>query len=92
MSEDDLNARLKNAAQKFVGQAALISKYGLDLFALVDKLLRGLGAATAADGRPVTSSSSAITRRRRHRERSERQVVRGVRPHAHPPASHRNRD
>lgn len=50
MSDDDLNVRLKNAAQKLVGKAALTSKYGLDCFALVDKLLRGLGAATAADG------------------------------------------
>jgi len=55
---DDLNVRLKNAAQKLVGEAALTSKYGLDCFALVDKLLRGLGAATAADGdEPVTATA-----------------------------------
>ena len=50
MGDDDLNARLKAAAEKLVGEKAVTSKYGLDCFALVDKLLRGLGAATAADG------------------------------------------
>ena len=50
MGDEDLNAKLKTAAEKLVGGQALTSKYGLDCFALVDKLLRGLGAATAADG------------------------------------------
>ena len=50
MGNDDLNAKLKAAAEKLVGSKALTSKYGLDCFALVDKLLRTLGAATAADG------------------------------------------
>jgi hypothetical protein len=50
MGDEDLNAKLKTAAEKLVGGKALTSKYGLDCFALVDKLLRGLGAATAADG------------------------------------------
>jgi hypothetical protein len=50
MGADDLNARLKAAAQGLVGKDALTSKYGLDCFALVDKLLRSLDAETAADG------------------------------------------
>jgi hypothetical protein len=50
MGDDDLNARLKAEAEKMVGEKAVTSKYGLDCFALVDKLLRKLGAATAADG------------------------------------------
>lgn len=55
---DDLNAKLKAAAEKMVGGKALISKYGLDCFALVDKLLRNLGAQTAADGDvPVTATA-----------------------------------
>ena len=50
MSDKDLGAKLKAAAEKMVGGNALKSKYGFDCFALVDKLLRTLGAATAADG------------------------------------------
>jgi hypothetical protein len=50
MGDDDLNVKLKAAAEKLVGSKALTSKYGLDCFALVDKLLRRLGATTAADG------------------------------------------
>jgi hypothetical protein len=58
MSDDDLNAKLKTAATKMVGGEALTSKYGLDCFALVDKLLRSLGAQTAADGDvPVTGTA-----------------------------------
>lgn len=58
MSDDDLNVRLKKAAEKLVNKNAVKSKYGLDCFALVDKLLRGLGAATAADGDvPVTATA-----------------------------------
>lgn len=54
----DLNARLKAAAEKMVGKKALTSKFGLDCFALVDKLLRKLGAQTAADGDvPVTATA-----------------------------------
>lgn len=50
MGDEDLGAKLKAAAEKLVGRKALTSKYGLDCFALVDTLLRTLGAATAADG------------------------------------------
>jgi len=50
MSDEDLNARLKTAAEGMVGRKALTSRFGLDCFALVDKLLRNLGAQTAADG------------------------------------------
>jgi hypothetical protein len=58
MSDEDLNARLKAAAEKLVGRPALTSRYGLDCFALVDKLLRTLGAQTAADGDvPVTATA-----------------------------------
>lgn len=58
MSDEDLNAKLKTAAEKLVGKDALTSKYGLDCFALVDKLLRNLGAQTAADGDvPVTATA-----------------------------------
>lgn len=58
MSDDDLNVKLKAAAEKLVGGKALTSKYGLDCFALVDKLLRNLGAQTAADGDvPVTATA-----------------------------------
>ena len=48
-SSDDLSAKLKAAAEKKVGGAAVTSKYGKDCFGLVDKLLRTLGAATAAE-------------------------------------------
>jgi cell wall-associated NlpC family hydrolase len=58
MSDEDLGAKLKAAAERLVGGKALTSKYGLDCFALVDKLLRNLGAATAADGDvPVTATA-----------------------------------
>ena len=58
MSDEDLNARLKAEAAKLVGKKALTSKFGLDCFALVDKLLRSLGAQTAADGDvPVTATA-----------------------------------
>jgi hypothetical protein len=58
MSDEDLNAKLKAAAEELVGKKALTSRFGLDCFALVDKLLRKLGAATAADG-DVTVSATA---------------------------------
>ena len=58
MSDEDLNAKLMAEAEKLVGKAAVTSKFGLDCFALVDKLLRKLGAATAADGDvPVTAKA-----------------------------------
>lgn len=58
MSDEDLNAKLMAEAEKLVGKAAVTSKFGLDCFALVDKLLRKLGAATAADGDvPVTATA-----------------------------------
>jgi hypothetical protein len=50
VGDEDLGARLKAAAERMVGGKALTSKFGLDCFALIDKLLRTLGAATAADG------------------------------------------
>ena len=50
MADKDLNTRLKASAAKMVGRKALTSKFGLDCFALVDRLLRKLGAQTAADG------------------------------------------
>jgi hypothetical protein len=58
MSDEDLGTKLQAAAEKMVGGKALTSKYGLDCFALVDKLLRTLGAQTAADGDvPVTATA-----------------------------------
>lgn len=58
MSDEDLGAKLKAAAEKMVGGKALTSKFGLDCFGLVDKLLRNLGAQTAADGDvPVTATA-----------------------------------
>lgn len=58
MSEKDLNARLKAAAERMVDRKALVSKFGTDCFALVDRLLRTLGAETAADGDvPVTATA-----------------------------------
>jgi hypothetical protein len=58
MSDEDLGARLKAAAEDMVGRRALVSKFGLDCFALVDKLLRNLGAQTAADGDvPITATA-----------------------------------
>lgn len=51
MSDEDLNAKLKAAAEARVGKRALMkTNYGTDCFVLVDQLLRDLGAATAADG------------------------------------------
>jgi hypothetical protein len=51
MSDDDLNAKLKTAAEKLVGtKAVMMTGFGKDCFVLVDMLLRQLGAATAADG------------------------------------------
>lgn len=58
MGDEDLGAKLKAAAEKLVGGKALTSKYGLDCFALVDKLLRSLGAATAADGDVAVTPSA----------------------------------
>ena len=58
MGDEDLSAKLKAAAEKKVGGAALTSKFGLDCFALVDTLLRSVGAETAADGDvPVTPTA-----------------------------------
>lgn len=51
MADEDLNAKVLKAAQAQVGNAALMrTGYGTDCFVLVDKILRDLGAATAADG------------------------------------------
>ena len=58
MSDEDLNARLKTEAARLVGKKALTSKFGLDCFALVDKLLRSIGAQSAADGDvPITATA-----------------------------------
>jgi len=58
MSDEDLNAKLMAAARELVNKDALTSKFGLDCFALVDKLLRKVGAASAADGDvPVTATA-----------------------------------
>ncbi len=58
MGDEDLNGKLKAAAEKVVGGKAGTGKYGIDCFALVDKLLRSLGAQTAADGDvPVTATA-----------------------------------
>lgn len=49
--DDDLNAKLLDAAKKRVGTKAVMKDhYGKDCFVLVDMLLRQIGAATAADG------------------------------------------
>jgi hypothetical protein len=58
MSDEDLGAKLKVAAEEMVGKNALTSKYGYDCFALVDKLLRNLGAATAADGEVAVTATA----------------------------------
>src|SRR5438046_8312330 len=51
MGDEDLNAKLKAAAEARVGKKALMKTgYGTDCFVLVDQLLRDLGAETAADG------------------------------------------
>ena len=55
---DVLNAKLKAEAEKLVGRDALVSKFGIDCFALVDKLLRQLGAETAADGSVAVTSKA----------------------------------
>jgi hypothetical protein len=58
MSDEELNGKLKTAAAALVGKPAVRSRFGLDCFALVDKLLRSLGAQTAADGDvPVTATA-----------------------------------
>ena len=58
MSDKDLNAKLKTAAAVLVGKPAVRSRFGLDCFALVDKLLRSLGAQSAADGDvPITATA-----------------------------------
>ena len=46
---NDLNARLVAAAAKKVNRRALSSRYGIDCFALVDALLRSIGANSAHD-------------------------------------------
>ncbi len=57
MSDDDLNAKLKAAAEKVVGGKALTSKYGIDCFGLVDKLLRDLGGKSAGDFGTLTKDA-----------------------------------
>lgn len=54
---DDLNARLKAAAEKKVGGKALTSKFGIDCFALVDALLRSLDGQSAHDFGKVTKDA-----------------------------------
>lgn len=50
MSDTDLSERLREAAEARVGRRAVTSRFGIDCFALVDTLLRSLGAQTAHDG------------------------------------------
>lgn len=50
MSDGELNTKLRAAPEKFVGKAALTRKYGLDCFALSDKLLRQRSAAPSEGG------------------------------------------
>ena len=57
MSDDDLNAKLKAAAEKVVGGKVLTSKYGIDCFGLVDKLLRDLGGKSAGDFGTLTKDA-----------------------------------
>src|SRR5260370_14838849 len=57
MGVEDLNAKLKAAAEKVVGGKALTSKYGIDCFGLVDKLLRDLGGKSAGDFGTLTKDA-----------------------------------
>jgi hypothetical protein len=54
---DDLNAKLKAAAEKVVGGKAVTSKFGIDCFGLVDKLLRDLGGKSAGDYGTLTKDA-----------------------------------
>ena len=54
---DDLNAKLKAAAEKVVGGKALTSQLGIDCFGLVDKLLRDLGGKSAGDYGTLTKDA-----------------------------------
>ena len=57
MGDDDLNTKLKAAAEKVVGGKAVTSKYGIDCFGLVDKLLRDLGGKSAGDYGPLSKDA-----------------------------------
>jgi len=57
MGDDDLNVKLKAAAEKVVGDKAVTSKYGIDCFGLVDKLLRDLGGKSAGDYGPLSKDA-----------------------------------
>ena len=57
MGDEDLNAKLKAAAEKVVGGKAVTSKYGIDCFGLVDKLLRDLGGKSAGDYGPLSKDA-----------------------------------
>lgn len=57
MGDDDLNVKLKAAAEKVVGGKAVTSKYGIDCFGLVDKLLRDLGGKSAGDYGPLSKDA-----------------------------------
>jgi hypothetical protein len=57
---EDLNVRLKAAAEKKVGGDALTSRFGYDCFALVDALLRSVSANSAHDYKdevPITATA-----------------------------------
>ena len=57
MGDEDLNAKLKAAAEKVVGDKAVTSKYGIDCFGLVDKLLRDLDGKSAGDYGPLSKDA-----------------------------------
>ena len=57
MGDEDLNAKLKAAAEKVVGGKAVTSKFGIDCFGLVDRLLRDLGGKSAGDYGTLTKDA-----------------------------------
>lgn len=57
MGDKDLNAKLKAAAEKVVGHKAVTSKFGIDCFGLVDRLLRDLGGKSAGDYGTLTKDA-----------------------------------
>ncbi len=57
MGDKDLNAKLKAAAEKVVGGEAVKSKFGIDCFGLVDRLLRDLGGKSAGDYGTLTKDA-----------------------------------
>jgi hypothetical protein len=61
--EDNVAARLKGTVEKMVGHKAVDGgkdKGGIDCFALVDQLLKSVGAKTASDFGEVTSTADYV--------------------------------